>query len=1143
MRNLDMARVLARDFRNLLALTTGLEPGGAVRVIEAWLWDEHSIEIARVEAAFLRGSLGELVLAESVLYLDKRLRFAPEKQLEVVAHEVGHLLLHHHQLGPTSVDLLRGSVFLDQGAPALARYSPRSKEEAEASAFAAELICPSAQAFAAWQTAPAAALEDLSAAFSCTPELVQIQLAEGLYRHVVGEPTAPEADDHPVTAQQEVAATIIGSPVLVDAGPGTGKTKTLVRRIEYLVKEKHVSPEQILVLTFSNEAAEELRERIEGKLGEEIAAHILTSTFHGFGVLLLHLTGHLAGLGVDFSIVDEILQEEIVAELLGHVECDAILDLKDPAQTASEVAGLISYLKDRLIEPGALRAEIEKWMPEGAETSAIRRAEALLRIFEAYELYKEEREQVDFADLILLPDRILSDHDQLREELRQTFPWVLVDEYQDVSRATSLFLGQIAGPSNPPWVVGDARQAIYRFRGADPSNLSRFPAEFAGAVSFQLQDNYRSAPEIIATTNELAHLLGLSPAGSGSEESWKPGRTVRPFGNNPVRKVRANSDLAEREGIAAVIQRWLSDGCRAGDIAVLARRNVDVRNIAIALKRRGIRAVTTGIVTAEGAGGELAAVLSAVDQPKAIARVVFALHRREASATINAAISRLLGSDPDGEEPSWAGSPSTVAITSLGWRVRRVLRSALHSLDSWAVLTKFLFFDAPYLRILLAESEEPEANVQLEEILSTLALAANYRFTHPHESPRRSRLGFAHRLRKLLTVPSPGLIPPRKEGNAVRVMTCHAAKGLEFPCVVVAGQSLPDLLRKEECLPPSLRPDPNADLLQADSLLFVGVSRAERAVVVSHATTAGGTVRSRARKLPQLLEKWLEAGDPPESWAEAPSASVEVSVGRVWGGASPSRVDTYELAAATCRVRTYVEDELGARLRERHLPLYREFIVRERSVLREVVRRMIAGHVPSRADVGELVDELWPPDAFAAHPHIAIYRPRARRWAERFVQAFTASGEAAGTLIDDPIEWRDILGATAAVELHLIARFRHTAGHQVAISLQVKAHDEKADVRWSDLAQHRRLPFSILGEADSTLRPLVFYGEDGQLRPFRWSQRKPREALAHDVGGAKGAFRNMMQGSFDGVVSDWDCDRCPSRVLCPWWIGAAVTED
>jgi hypothetical protein len=241
-------------------------------------------------------------------------------------------------------------------------------------------------------------------------------------------------------------------------------------------------------------------------------------------------------------------------------------------------------------------------------------------------------------------------------------------------------------------------------------------------------------------------------------------------------------------------------------------------------------------------------------------------------------------------------------------------------------------------------------------------------------------------------------------------------------------------------------------------------------------------------------------------------------------------------------VRTYVEEHLAARLRERDLPLYREFVRRERLILREVVRRMLTGRILPIAEVGEVVDELWPAEAFADHPHITIYRPRARRWAERFVEAFAASGEAAGSLLEEPIEWADEIGDTASVELHLVARFRHDAGHQVAISLEVKARDEDPHVAWSRLSGHHRLPFSILGNGESTLRPFVFYGEDGQLRPFQWSRRKPGEALASEVEAARRAFQHLMQGDFDGVVSDWDCDRCPSRVLCPWWIGAASAE-
>src|SRR6185369_4880533 len=124
--------------------------------------------------------------------------------------------------------------------------------------------------------------------------------------------------------------------------------------------------------------------------------------------------------------------------------------------------------------------------------------------------------------------------------------------------------------------------------------------------------------------------------------------------------------------------------------------------------------------------------------------------------------------------------------------------------------------------------------------LSTLALAAHYRLSHAHVRPRQSRLGLGERLRGLVTQGTPGLVPPRTGVDAVRVMTCHASKGLEFPCVAVAGQSLADIPPQKPCLPPRLRPNRDDDLLQAESLLFVGLSRAQRAAVVSYATSAGG---------------------------------------------------------------------------------------------------------------------------------------------------------------------------------------------------------------------------------------------------------------------------------------------------------------
>ena len=507
MRNrLVYARERARKERERLGGKTGVL---LLRLRES-LVREYDLELVGVDSErFLQGSRGELVLAEGCLYYDRTLEQRPEELLEVLAHEYCHLLLHHEQFRAASQDLIRGSAFLNNGAAALSRYSPRSQYEAEASAFAAEFICPSRECFLRWRETEGLSAETLAGEFGATPSLLRLQLAEGLYESVAAE-VESDTDkrlEPPVTSEQESAATALGIPVLVDAGPGTGKTKTLVRRVEYLVKEKGVEPEKILVLTFSNEAAGELQERLRTCLGDEAASRMAISTFHGFGVALLNTLGHHAGLGVDFSLLDETSQQELISELLGSVDCDSILNIKKPEETAAEATRSVNFLKDRLIGVAELRLAISAWTPTTDEQNEYARSQALLRIFDLYETEKAKRQQVDFADLIRMPHELLQANEKLREQVQSDFPWVLVDEYQDVSRATALLLRQICTTGNPPWVVGDARQAIYRFRGAAPENVRLFAKDFPGAVTFQLSENYRSCPEVIAVMNRMATWL------------------------------------------------------------------------------------------------------------------------------------------------------------------------------------------------------------------------------------------------------------------------------------------------------------------------------------------------------------------------------------------------------------------------------------------------------------------------------------------------------------------------------------------------------------------------------------------------------------------------------------------------------------
>src|SRR5262245_35845021 len=651
-RSLKRARERARDCRHKI----GVRKEGLLERVINYLEDEHQIELIPANSHFLQNGHALLKPAEGCLYYDRKYDDDPTGRLKVILHELGHLELHGRLKKLCSEpDPVYGSIYAASGAGGLTRYNPRAREEAEANAFATEFLCPQDEAFLLWQSARGPSV--IADHFGVSIHTVHAQLAEALFWTAGGAaPTSGkkrftgfECDD-----SQIAAATFTGAAALVCAGPGTGKTATLVRRVEYLLDELGAEPESLLILTFSNEAAQELEERIADRFGEQIAARIRISTFHGFGVAFLHHHGQLAGL--DALFLDEASQGELVNAILGKADCEKLLKLKRPYETAKRIVEHINYLKNRLLTPESLAAALDQWESGGesggesgtdfslsihnssqGQTSVCptldkQAARQFLRIFRLYEEEKAARQRVDFADLIALPIRILENEEELADRYRKKYRFVLVDEYQDVSRSVATLLRHLCGPQNPPWVVGDARQAIYRFLGAAAENVEDFEKDFPGGKIFELNVNYRSSREIVIVASQLDSLMGgstIAREGADYNERWLAARTnPSSFGELPVRISVANSDLAEQEGVAAQIEDWIKHGVAAGEIAALARRNIDVRNIALALGRLGIKAVASGLATPEGAAGDLACVAPFADRPTtSLPRIAIALGR------------------------------------------------------------------------------------------------------------------------------------------------------------------------------------------------------------------------------------------------------------------------------------------------------------------------------------------------------------------------------------------------------------------------------------------------------------------------------------------------------------------------------------
>lgn len=1148
MRSLIHARHRANELRAIIGSTSQ----GLLDRLRAYLENEFKIELCPVPSSVIDDGRAEVSPSEHCLNYDQRLDQKPFELLWVLAHELGHLALHKRLTKPyAKPNPLLGSIYLNDGAPALARYSRRSREEAEANAFANEFICPSREVFDEWRGDPNATSYSIANLREISEKIVRVQLAEALYYSVIEDDQAKERKprkEFSCNERQTEAATFTGAPALVTAGPGTGKTATLVRRIEFLLREGGAPPEELLVLTFSNDAAEELRERVAAKFGEEMAAEIEIATFHGFGFSFLH--SHALMLDPDVSILDEAGQGEIVTRILGDVDCPHLINLREPEETVEQIVRHINYLKDRVIDdqiitPELLAAEISKWSPTEDEHEEYEKTREFLELFRAYEAAKLARPAIDFADMIALPLGILAASPELTAKVREKYRWIMVDEYQDVGRSVALLLKQLCGDENPPWVVGDLRQAIYLFRGAAPENVLRFIEDFRGAKIFDLNINYRSCDRIISSANQLADLMASEEETEASSGGWTGGTGIGALAEPVIAIARANSDLAEYDGIAAQVRAWLDLVVSHRDIAVLARRNIDVQNIVLALGKRGIRATTSGIITAEGAAGDLAAVPTFLDQPIAsLPRIFYNLARgRFDNTLINQAIRQLVEEIQNGRSISDAGTDGEIGpLIAEVKRLQERLQVELYSGDAFALMCSFLFNGSNYLRHLLTEQDCAKRELGLGEIITSLSRAAAYRLTHLDLSPVASRIGFGQYFRSILNSSAPCLEAPRSQADAVRVMTCHASKGLEFPCVIVAGQTLSQL-REEWWLPASLKPSAENDIAQANALLFVGVTRAQRALVVSCAETKSGKERSSPRTVTPLLERWQSAYQMPSfAWSAEPAGEQPITIDALWGGSPRGRLAARTLDEKTCAIRTYLEEFVGVRFPTSLRSLYSIFFVALRLAMERVVRQ---AH-ESRRQVTEneavtLFAQAFPEAEFGDHPHYSLYRRRGAAYNARFARVYVPQPKAI-EFYDIGIDAQGSQETRLALRFDLVAYFRGDDGLTHAISFRPESLAKSAakgranELVWSGLSSSKRIAFLMLRGKDPSLQPWVFSAADGVLYKFLWNKRTAN--MQGELDRAVSRLQAFGCGEFETKLNERTCERCPVRVPCPHWIRA-----
>jgi len=789
----------------------------------------------------------------------------------VIAHEIGHFELHTDPRNEVTVLApgLAGDP-IDSGAARVEGYSPRERKEVQADVFAGEFLCP-----ADWLRQEIVELGRKPSEIA-----VQLGLPSGLVlnqaiRALLLPPLLPapvEAESDPVALDdsQHAAATWSGGPLLVNAGPGTGKTRTLVHRIAHILALDAL-PGSILALTFSNKAAEEMRVRLSAS-NRDAAVEMWVGTFHQFGLELVSKWPGRLGRTEKVKPLDQTGSLALLEANLDRLPLRYFQNLYEPAYDLAPVLQAISRCKDELITPEAYLAVAEAALAEAPEDER-EAAEKSVELGQVYQIYQEllvQNDAVDFGDLVMLATQLLEEHDDIRAEYHGRFEHILVDEYQDVNLASARLLRALAGSCEDVWVVADQRQSIYRFRGAEPSNVSRFEEEFGGS-RLSLSTNYRSGAPVVRAFSQFTGHMATDPQalanwGAHRGELGEVSLTVMP------------TVASEAAAIRARIEELRGQGIEYRDQAILARSHLTLARITETLERLGVPMLYLGdlferdeirdllslvAMDAEFGGIGLARVGQLPEYSATRQDALATLRWAQANkATLFEALARV--GEIDGLTQEGAAGLA---------RLGEQLAGMDDSTSPWTLLTTWLFERSGYLRPLLT-ADDAKSKQQLIAIYHLLKVSGEQLALG---DPSRRR--FLDRIRRIEALnqdtPYRAVSSEASDFNAVRVMTIHGSKGLEFRAVHLPGLAttyMPASRQGTRCPPPAglahlgmQKEDHDAE---EECLFFVAMSRARDVLCISRAerytakrnaseskflATISGSVRKTKHDQPAVL--------------------------------------------------------------------------------------------------------------------------------------------------------------------------------------------------------------------------------------------------------------------------------------------------
>ncbi|MFO8079387.1 MAG: UvrD-helicase domain-containing protein [Armatimonadota bacterium] len=637
---------------------------------------------------------------------------------------------------------------------------------------------------------------------------------------------------------QREAAECVHGPVLIFAGAGSGKTRALTYRIAHMIENCDIDPGSILAVTFTNKAANEMKERIHDLIGEDAGKGMWAGTFHSICARILRVDGHHVGVPPEYSIFDESDQTGIVKDIRARLDVTLAESDKCTDRKNNEVIWAISDAKNQL-----MTVEDYRRTASGAWERLVS------RVYSQYQRELERNNAVDFDDLIMKTVTLLDEHEEVRQKYQQRFQYVLVDEYQDINHAQFKLVEFIAQEHENLCVVGDDDQSIYGWRGADVGIILDFQEHFPDASVVKLEQNYRSTAKIIEAANTVIQM--------NEDRAEKALWTDNPPGDNII-VYEAINEEEEAEWAAQTIDTQVRAGLgKYGDYAILYRVNAASRNFEQALAARQVPyQIVGGLRYYERAEiKDVLAYLRSIFNPMdnlALRRIINKPTRGIGDSTLEGITTVAERNDCSlmeacryfaADEDERARARNAVGDF---YDIMMLLRQRAETAKLPDLVRAVL--DLSGMVDKLKDTGKAEDQMRVENLQEFVTVAASFQ----RRRPDAGLMEFLEHIALISDIDQADEL----EGS-VSLMTLHSAKGLEFPVVF--------LVSMEEGIFPHQRSIGSGDDREIEEerrLAYVGMTRAEKLLYLSyafHRTIYGETRRQRpSRFLKDLPEELLD---------------------------------------------------------------------------------------------------------------------------------------------------------------------------------------------------------------------------------------------------------------------------------------------